>query len=307
MSSIRMGDGALANQLAPMVPGDEAFVQAGVTIYGGAVTGLRDKRSAQINFVPQLIDGAVLADTLATTFEESDPPAVFDQNLQFDGTDDGSIKLRDGAASNIRFGIPFTTVLGKTIHSVKLQLSRLGVPAIATSVPNVSVSIQIDAAGSPGGTALGGASRKVLATAISTTRGEITFNFDVGVDLADATIYWIVLEGDYDVSAANCIQLHFNTVAGTSGFKFFDAAWAADTNKDPWFWMEALDFTVIAGLSHPTILGVLPDWTQGEDTLEVDLRLRKDAIRAKYVNTGGGDFHISHKMIIGHAHVSPVS
>lgn len=307
MSSLRLADEVVSVPLTTIDPDNAGIITA--SMGGRPVVGLDQFRAAQSNIAAIGVAGGGGADTLDVKFQDSYPQQINSVEINaFDGIDDGSEKLRDGAASNIRFGIPFTTTFAHTIYSVRLQMSRLGTPAIgAGGIPAVWATLETDAAGDPSGTAVGGSSRLYPTASIDTTREEITFFFDVGVDLANATDYWIVVEGNYDVSATDCIQLHYNTVAGTSGCKFFDAAWAASVNIDYWFRMEYLIFADISpAIAHAQIT---EGWNNIWDTLErVDINLEpiRDAVRA-YYTVSGGTWTVANILTLGEGKVLPVA
>lgn len=210
-----------------------------------AAVGLSAFRGVLVcmNGIGLLIDGGHL-DTFDLSVQESDPPIPGENKNLFDGVDDGSIKLKDGAASNTQLAVPFTSSVSKTIHTITLPLSKLGVPALAAGgLPNVSVSFVEDNVGVPSGAAVGFASVRVNVDDIPTARTNITFTMDSAIDVVAGTNYWFILDGDYDADPNNCVQWHFDTVPGTSGFKFRDVLWIADTNKAPWYSMQVLEFT----------------------------------------------------------------
>lgn len=281
MSTLRLGDMAAGTPLNLLA----------VSASGGSrpVPSLRGIRAGQLNQGVLAVSGGGGADTLDVKLQESDPPELLDQINGYDGVDDGSIKLREGAATQVLLAIPFTPTENVTIYSAKLQLSRLGTIAADKSV---WVYIDTDAAGDPAGAAVSGAqalatSRKILCSAIATDRNEVTFFFDDGIDLTAATQYWLVVDADYTESAVNCIQVHYNTVVGTSGCKKFDAAWAAIANNDIWFRLQYLQFTDIAGAA---LAQITEGWLNEHDILErleLNMETVKDTVRAHYTVSGG--------------------
>ena len=266
-------------------------------------------RAAQANIIVSEPAGGGGADTCIIKFQESAGPIVSDQINGYDGADDGNEQLRDGAASNILLGVPFTPTVTGTINSVRLMLSTFGTPAIAAGgIPYVQVSIQADAAGDPSGTDIGGYSRRIPTADLATALTEVSFWFDNAVDLTAASDYWIVVAGLYDVSATDCVQFHHNTVVGTSGCKHYDAAWsAADANIDYWYEIDYLVYTDIADIAavtftEGTILNVIDE---GADREELGLQKYENFIRAYYTLTGG-TWDVFHALTVGDPTVQPV-
>jgi len=295
MSSRRLGDSTSTTTLNPVV---QDTITTAATVGGNPVAGLRAYGTAQITLAKPAVAGGGGADTIDFTLEDSPAPERHASANLYDGVDDGHEHLRDGAASNLEFDIPFTQVGNQTIYSITLRMTRLGTPAKAGggTPPQVWVSIEPDNAGDPSNTTVGGLSKGELCSNIGLlVPQDITFFFEIGVDLADATPYHIVVGGDYDVSATDTVQLHYNTVAGTSTCKHYDAAWsAADVNIDYWFWMEYCVFTAIPVAQIEG--GAIPQYTEDEELNFTDWWYRReldlidyidDVIRIKYTVSGG--------------------
>lgn len=298
MSSNRLGDIVTAQPLHI----------ADIAQTGGsrAIPGLASVRAAQGSIGAMAVSGGGGSDTLDVKLQESDPPSYLDQINAYDGTDDGSEKLRDGAGSNLLFAIPFTPSANITIYSAKLMLSRLGTIAAGKSV---WCYIDTDSTGDPAGSAVAGAqnlpnSRKIECTNIPTSIGEQTFFFEDGIDLTASTPYWLLIDGDYTVSAANCIQVHYDTA--TSGCKYYDAAWAVMTNQNLWFRLQYLAFTDIVGAAFAQITEGWLNAIDVAERIEVDLQTVKDAIRAHYT-VSGGTWTIGNILNVGLPLVKPLA
>jgi hypothetical protein len=252
------------------------------------------------------VTGGGGSDTLDVKLQESDPPKLSDQINAYDGVDDGSRKLREGAATNVSIAIPFTPPVDMTIQAVDLMLSRLGTVAAGKSV---YVAIQGDTAGDPDGTDISGAqqyghSRRILCTDIGTDIAEHRFYFEDGVDLTASTTYWIVIEGDYTASASNCIQVHFDTAA--TGCKHYDSAWAVMTNENVWFKIYYCEFTDIAGAVFTQITEGWLNAIDVAERIEFDLEGVKDTIRAHYT-VSGGTWTIGNILNVGYPLVAPMT
>lgn len=138
-----------------------------------------------------------------------------------------NIPLRHGAADNVKLAAAFTQDGAGQIKRVALMLRRAGTIAAGKVV---SVTIEADDSGAPSGTPLATAGN-VAADTMSTDYGFVVFEFATPVDLADATVYHIVLQGDYTASATNQVQWRAATVASGGNSEVYDSAWAAvDTN-----------------------------------------------------------------------------
>lgn len=300
MSTNRLGDIVTAEPLAGLA------IQA--TGGAGPVKGLTKFRASQLVNRVLGVTGGGGADTLDLKLQESDAPKLLDAINAYDGTDDGSIKLREGAATAVQLAIPFTPTADVTLDKVRLQLSQLGSVAAGKKV---WVNIQTDAAPDPSGTDVNGAqiygaSRKVEAADISDTIEEVEFQLIDGVDLTAATQYWIVVSGDYTASATDCIQVHYNTVAGTSTCRQYDAAWGAIVNYDIWYEIDYLIFTDVSGAA---LTQVVEGWINPEDTeetLEVSLKTVKDTIRL-HATVSGGVWYPTASLALGMSGSLPVS
>ena len=299
MSTNRLGDIVKTEPLSGLA------LQA--TGGAGPVSGLASFRAAQLVNRVLGVTGGGGSDTLDLKLQESDPPKLLAQINAYDGTDDGSIKLREGAATAVELGIPFTPTADITVDKIRLQLSQLGSVAAGKKV---WVTIETDSTG-PSGTDVNGAqaygaSRKVEAADISDSIEEVEFELIDGVDLTASTTYWIIVKGDYTASATDCIQVHYNTVVGTSLCEQYDAAWGAIANYDIWYEVDYLEFTDISGAA---LTQVTEGWANPEDTdetLELSLKGVKDTVRL-YATVSGGVWYPTAGLALGMSGVIPVS
>ena len=283
---IRVGDYSAALLALPFERTGPLGITLALSPLGGNNIFAQDCLGIQVVLASLFCGGGGGADTLDVAIQSSPAPALHASLNLFDGTDDGSESLRDGAVSNILFGIPFTQGDQPcTIYQIKLRLSKTGAPAKAGggTPPAVWVSIQGDAAGDPDGVNVGGSSRAVLCSAIGAGMGEYTFQFECGVDLLPLGDYWIVIDGDYDVDVANCVNVHYNTHA--SGCKFFDAAWAALGGEDIWFRMNYLIYSDV----DPAVIegGAFPQYVEYQVANALDYFERREIVAAD----GDGPFY----------------
>lgn len=133
-----------------------------------------------------------------------------------------NIALRHGAADNVKLAAKLTQSGARQLKEVVLVLKRAG--TIASG--DVWVTIEAESTGAPSGTPLG-TSVKVAAATITDAYGGIKFTFATPVELADATAYYVVLQGDYTASATNQIQWRTATVASGGNSFVYDSSWAA--------------------------------------------------------------------------------
>jgi len=300
MSTNRLGDYVTA---LPLHIADIAAI-------GGsrAIPGLTLAKAAQASLGAMAVTGGGGADTLDVKLQESDAPKLADQINGYDGVDDGSRKLRSAAATDLQIAIPFTPAVDMTIQAVDLMLSSLGTIAAGESV---WVEIDTDAAGDPAGAEVSGAqalteSRKVEAVTVPDSITPTRFYFEDGVDLTAATLYWIKLSGDTTLSATDCIQVHYNTVVGTSGCKKYDAAWAAIANEDVWFKLYYCEFTDIAGAVFTQITEGWLNAIDVAERIEVDFKTVKDTVRAHYT-VSGGTWTIGNIVNVGLPNLAPLT
>jgi hypothetical protein len=286
-------------------------VNAGDVLGGKPVSGLRAVRGIQVLHTMPISDiGGAGGETLDAVLQDSLAPAwLANQNL-YDGTNDGSELLRDGAASNLGLAIPFTPAISCTIYSVHLRLSRLGTPAKAAggTPPCVHVSITPEAAGAPvyvpGGAATQvglGSSRGVETADIATAIAEYEFLFETGVDLTAGTPYWIVIDGDYDTSAVNAIRVHYDTAV--SACAFYDAAWANLAAKNIWYRMK---YCVFSNVTLANIEGgAFDQFTEQEavnimdwwNRRELTMGEFRDTVRVKYTAGAGASVWLPYTFI----------
>lgn len=147
--------------------------------------------------------------------------------LYYDANDDSQYGLRINTNDNIKLAQSVTTAgAARTVNSIKLKLKRNGT---ITAGKVVYVTVESDSSGTPSGTPVtNGTSANVLCTAISGTAGWIEFTFATAMTLSVSTKYWIVLQGDYDVSGTNYIEWKIDSGGSsyTDGDAFiFDSSW----------------------------------------------------------------------------------
>lgn len=186
-------------------------------------------------------------------------------------------KLRDGANSNIKLSAQFTQSGARQIKYVYLQLKKFGTVASG----NLTLTIETDSTGDPSGTALGTAT--ISTDTVASTYGWAKFTFTNPVDVANTTVYHVVLAGAYTESSSNCIGWRSKTVASGGNFEFYDSAWSATATESLEYYAEEYNFSDITGgafTQHATAS------SQTAEAINVDLNIQNRYVRA-YRTIGG--------------------
>jgi hypothetical protein len=164
--------------------------------------------------------------------------------------------LRSAANTNIQLAVTLASQTFATqVKAVRLRLRQLGTPAGHTN--GIWATIEGDAAGDPDGAPIG--TSRFINTDVfpisNAAGGEyVTLIFDTPVSLSAATVYHIVLSGDYTESAVNAVAWETATVAAPAQIsQDYDLAWAALPLKN--FVFDALH----AALAEIIIAGVTWD------------------------------------------------
>jgi hypothetical protein len=106
-----------------------------------------------------------------------------------------------------------TTVALAELHEVALSVAKQGSPT-----GNLWVEIQADSAGEPSGTALATSTKKLASRAPgSFAFNPFVFTGDQRIALANSTVYWIVLKGDFAIDGTNYIIWGRVTSGGYAG------------------------------------------------------------------------------------------
>jgi len=277
-----------------------AMLAPGFSLAASAILGNMDTagfRTAQVMVGVHDPAGAG-ADTLKWKVQHSPARPLVSPNMRaYDGTDHGGLGVNDAAGAFVKYAIPFTNATARTINEIRLHLSRLGVPALAAgNQARVKVTIDTEAAAKPAGAPVAVA-RFVDANAIGLAREEVSFVFDQAADLAAATNYWIVIEGIYDASDADCIKVHFNNVAG--GCLNWDSfimvpAWVSLAANAFWYEMDYLTYVDVpdacvtpVGDTTFTEDTITNDAVEGVTLKEVNLVPLGDFIRVSFTAGGG--------------------
>lgn len=178
--------------------------------------------------------------TLDTKLQSSSAPTVGAAYTTTGATD---VVLRNGSDDNIKLGAKFTQSGNRTLSHALLKLKRNGALASGT----LTLELYADSSGPTGG---------ALATAtldlslVSTSDYEnYLFTFASTYELANSTVYWLVLTSDYTESSSDNITWRQKTsVGGAAGnSSIFDTGWVADTDKSFEFQVFQYNFADVTG------------------------------------------------------------
>lgn len=168
-------------------------------------------------------------------------------------------KLNSGATTNVKLALKFTQSGVRNVKRVALQLKN---PGTITAGKKLTLTIQTNNSGAPSGTVVqNGTAGTVLCSAVTAAYGWVVFTFAKPVDLADATIYHLVLSCDYTASGTNCIYWRSLTVVSGGTVETFDNTnWAAVTTTEAFeAYVDQYNFADVSGATQ----------TQASDTVTV--------------------------------------
>jgi hypothetical protein len=159
-------------------------------------------------------------------------------------------KLRAGATTTVKLAAKFTQSGARSVKKIALQLKN---PGTITAGKILTLTLNADSTGAPG--AVIGTAATVLCSAVAAAYGWVVFTFANPVDLVDETVYHVVLAGDYDASATNCIYWRSLTVASGGTVETFDNTnWAAVTGTEKFeYSVDQYAFADIAGGGFTTV------------------------------------------------------
>lgn len=143
--------------------------------------------------------------TLNVKFQASDPAAL---GGSYNETGDTDKALNKETSGKTKIAVQFTQSGARSIKRVALRLKKTGTIA---SDKLLTLTIETDSSGAPSGTALGNAT--ILANSVGATYDWYDFVFTAPVDVANSTVYHLVLTSNYTASDTNYISWQGLTVA----------------------------------------------------------------------------------------------
>ena len=271
-----------------------------VGTYGSAVIDRVEKDSSRV-ILHSAASSAGTGVSLAVKMQESDAAGAgsFDNRS---GTE-VAVELRKGSNDNIKLAAKVTQSGARQVKSVFLRLKNVGTIA---SGKTVTVTLETDSSGDPSGTAIhADATATVLCSSIDSSFDWVEFELTRPVDIADTTVFHIVLSGNYTESSSNYIAWATETVGSGGDFNIFDSAWGGVSSTTAAMgYIEEYNFSDISGAAFTAV-----DETAGSfQELDVELSERKRYLRALATVTGtSASFQCGAHIILGNAaerHVS---
>lgn len=143
--------------------------------------------------------------TLNVKFQASDPAAL---GSNYNETGDTDKPLNKVTSGKTKVAVQFTQSGARSVKRVALKLKKAGTIA---SDKLLTLTIETDSSGAPSGTALGTAT--ILANSVGAAYDWYDFVFTAPVDVANSTVYHLVLTSNYTASDSNYISWQGLTVA----------------------------------------------------------------------------------------------
>jgi hypothetical protein len=201
------------------------------------------------------LDAAAQGSGITTTVTlEASPELAVGGSYLTEGAN--NIALRHGAADNVLLAASFTQAGARQLKQITLPLKQAG----TITAGDIWVTILADDTG-PTGSALA-TSVKIAAASIRADYEFVTFTFATPLALADETVYWVVLQGDYTAGATNQIHWRAATVASGGNASIYDSSWSASDTTSFEFraWQlnfaEVADFTAVGNAAAAQRLSV---------------------------------------------------
>ncbi len=176
--------------------------------------------------------------TLTAKLQTSDVAAI-GQSYTTEGATE--IKLRAGAADNVKLGAKFTQSGNRTLQAATLKLKRNGSLASGT----LTLELYADSSG-PTGSALATATFD-LSKIPTSGYVDVLFEFTSTYELTDTTAYWLVLTSAYTASATDNITWRSKTVASGGNQSIYDSSWSAVGTESFEFTVLQLNFSDLTG------------------------------------------------------------
>jgi hypothetical protein len=153
---------------------------------------------------------------------QASAPAALGFNYITAGSTDNILKA--GASTTVKLDAAFTQSGAASLKTVTVMLKKIGTIAASQTV---TVGIYTDSTGAPSATLLGSATIDIDSQ-VGTSYAPVTATLSTPVDVADATVYHIVLSASYTASASNAVEWRSNTVAsGGNQSTYNGSAWSA--------------------------------------------------------------------------------
>ena len=182
--------------------------------------------------------------TLNVKFQASDPAAL---GGSYNETGDTDKALNKETSGKTKIAVQFTQSGARSIKRVALRLKKTGTIA---SDKLLTLTIETDSSGAPSGTALGTAT--ILANSVGATYDWYDFVFTAPVDVANSTVYHLVLTSNYTASDTNYISWQGLTVASGGNAEDY-TPWADITTLSLLYRVFQYSFADISGAAFTEV------------------------------------------------------
>lgn len=221
-----------------------------ITATGGGQDVDVSRLAGQARITLATLNTAGTNPTLACKLQGS---AAATRGLDYQVTSTTNTKLRSGASTNTKLSLKFTQSGTASVKRVALRLKYNGT---ITAGKLLTLTINSDSSGSPSATVLGTAGTVDINTYVPTSNGWVVFTFTNPVDLTDATVYHLVLAGDYTADTTNNVTWASTTVGsgGTLETSTDGSTWAAVTTTEKFLaYVDQYSFADISGGGFTTV------------------------------------------------------
>lgn len=182
--------------------------------------------------------------TLNVKFQASDPAAL---GGSYNETGDTDKALNKETSGKTKIAVQFTQSGARSVKRVALKLKKTGTIA---SDKLLTLTIETDSSGAPSGTALGTAT--ILANSVGATYDWYDFIFSAPVDVANSTVYHLVLTSNYTASDSNYISWQGLTVASGGNAEDY-STWADISTLSLLYRVFQYSFADIAGAAFTKV------------------------------------------------------
>ena len=183
--------------------------------------------------------------TLNVKFQASDPAALGGSYNEKGDTDKALNKVTSGKT---KIAVQFTQSGARSIKRVALRLKKTDTIA---SDKLLTLTIETDSSGAPSGTALGTAT--ILANSVGAKYDWYDFVFTAPVDVANSTVYHLVLTSNYTASDTNYISWQGLTVASGGNAEDFTPSWTDITTLNLLYRIFQYNFADIPGAAFTEV------------------------------------------------------
>jgi len=187
--------------------------------------------------------------TLNVKFQASDPAALGgNYNETGDAAAQTDKALNKVTSGKTKIAVQFTQSGARSIKRVALRLKKTDTIA---SDKLLTLTIETDSSGAPSGTALGTAT--ILANSVGAKYDWYDFVFTAPVDVANSTVYHLVLTSNYTASDTNYISWQGLTVASGGNAEDFTPSWTDITTLNLLYRIFQYNFADIPGAAFTEV------------------------------------------------------